>query len=297
MQMNLCRHIATAMMLIAATSASSADKFQDLSVTMHGSGRPVVLLHGLNSSSATWDDLCQRFEKQITCYQIQMPGFVGTPALASDNYMTAVRDQVIGFIRERKLDAPVIVGHSLGGVLAMSIAIEQPKIATGLLIVDSLPFLPAAQNPGATSEVMRPIAELTRRNMEAMNDEQWAMQAQRAAKSMVTDPARQELARQWSVTSARKATGDAMYAVMTTDLRNDVERITVPTTVLASWTSRKTMPGTREETQRTFEQQYARLRGVRVLTTEDALHFVMWDDPQLTDRELSQLLDRTKNKK
>lgn len=294
--MNLCRYIAIAMLSVAATSADSADKFQDLSVTTHGSGRPVVLLHGLNSSSATWDDLCKRFEKEVTCYQIQMPGFVGTPVRASDNYLIAVRDQVVGFIRERKLDAPIIVGHSLGGILAMTIAIDQPNISSGLLIVDALPFLPAAQNPGATSEVMRPIAELMRRNMEAMNDEQWATQAQRSAKSMVTDPARQEIVKQWSLTSARKATGDAMYAAMTTDLRNDVERISVPTTVLASWTSRKTPPGTREETQRTFEQQYSRLRGARVLTTEDALHFIMWDDPQLTDRELSHLLVRTKNK-
>jgi len=294
--MTRCRYLITAIACAVALSATAAEHFKDLGVTTHGSGRPVVLLHGLNSSSTTWDDLCTRFGKEITCYQIQMPGFVDTPALTSDDYMSAVRDQVIDFIAERKLDAPLIVGHSLGGILGMMIAIERPTLASGLLIVDSLPYLPAAQNPGATADVMRPIAELTRRNMLAMNDDQWAQQAQRSAQTMVTDPARQELVKQWSLHSARKATGDAMYSVMTTDLRNNIARIAIPTTVIASWTARKPMPGARAETQRTFEQQYRQLPNARIVTTEDALHFVMWDDPQLTDRELSALLARTKNK-
>jgi pimeloyl-ACP methyl ester carboxylesterase len=290
--MKFCRHVAIAMLF--AASAASAEKFQDLEVRTHGSGRPVVLLHGLNSSAATWDDLCTRFEKSIACYQVQMPGFVGSAPITTNDYIKTVRDQVSGFIRERQLKDPIIVGHSLGGIVAMTIAIDQPHIASGLLVVDSLPFLPAAQNPGATSEVMRPIAELTRRNLLAMSEGQWAAQAQRSAASMVTDPARQELVKQWSLASARQATADAMHSVMTTDLRNDVERIAIPATVLASWTSRKPMAGPREETQRTFEQQYERLRDARILTTEDALHFIMWDDSQLTDRELSQLLERTK---
>lgn len=280
-------------LLASAFAAQAAEQFESLTVTQHGKGRPVVLIHGLNSSAATWDELCDRFATQIACYQVQLPGFAGAAPIKSDQYLIAMRDQLIGFIRANRLDAPIVAGHSLGGVIALMIGIEQPTLPSGLFIVDSLPFLPAAQTSGATLEEIHTMAGYTRRTLLAASDEQHAQQMKFSARTMARGAERIAVLEQWSATSDRATTANAMYAVMTTDLRDDIVRVAVPTVVLASWSKNKPAAGAREATERTFEMQYAKLAGVRVVTTEDANHFIMWDDPQLTDRELTQLLATT----
>jgi pimeloyl-ACP methyl ester carboxylesterase len=290
----LNRYLAAAALCLAALATQAAERFQDLGIVTRGTGRPVVLLHGLNSSASTWDDLCEHFAREIRCHQIQLPGLAGAPPPTSEHYLTAMRDQVIGYMRAQKLEAPILAGHSLGGVLAMMIAIEDPSLAAGLFIVDSLPFLPAAQNPNATVDIVQPLAEYTRRNMLSLDSETYAQQLMRSAASMVRGADRQEVLKRWTTSSDRATTVNAIYAMMTTDLRADIERIAIPTTILASWSASKPMAGAREDTARTFQLQYSRLKQARIVTTEDANHFIMWDDPALTYRELEQVLTTVK---
>ena len=64
-----------------------------------------------------------------------------------------------------KLEKPVIVGHSLGGLVAMKVAAAQPEKIDRLMIVDALPFLALLYNPFATAEQFRPMAVQMRDSM------------------------------------------------------------------------------------------------------------------------------------
>jgi pimeloyl-ACP methyl ester carboxylesterase len=93
---------------------------------------------------------------------------------------------------------------------------------------------------------------------------------------MITDPAKQEVALGWAMRSDRAAFFEAQIELLTTDLRPQLGTITVPTLVIGTWTG---WDGTREDIERIYAQQYAGLRGAKLVIADTAKHFVMFDDP------------------
>src|SRR3546814_6870912 len=84
---------------------------------------------------------------------------LGQPAIASDAFLDAMRERVLAYVDAQKLASPVVIGHSLGGLLALKMALQSPQTFSRLIIVDSLPFFPAAQNPAATVASVAAMAE------------------------------------------------------------------------------------------------------------------------------------------
>jgi pimeloyl-ACP methyl ester carboxylesterase len=70
-----------------------------------------------------------------------------------------MRRAVADSIREQHLEKPILIGHSLGGVLALAVAADAPDLVGGVMVVDSLPLLPASMNPSATPDSVRPFAD------------------------------------------------------------------------------------------------------------------------------------------
>lgn len=118
--------------------------------------------------------------------------------------------------------------------MALWRASQNPDLTGPLVIVDSLPFLPAVFNPAATVENSSAMAEQMRKGMPA-GGEQYLKGAEASIKSMVTSPENFQLVMSWGKASDPVAVGNGMYDMMTHDLRTDVGRITVPTLVLGSW--------------------------------------------------------------
>ena len=99
-------------------------------------------------------------------------------------------------------------------------------------------------------------------------------------KGLTRDAGRVETLAAWGNASDRAITGEAMYEMMTTDLRPQLARITAKTLVLGSWAAYAPYGATKESTRAIFEAQYANLDGVRIELSEGGYHFLMWDDPQ-----------------
>src|SRR5580765_3742730 len=90
-------------------------------VEVSGHGRPMILIPGLSSSGDTWKTTVARYRDRYECHVLTLAGFAGVPPI-DEPVMTAVRAELATYIRERRLDHPIIVGHSLGGSLAMALA-------------------------------------------------------------------------------------------------------------------------------------------------------------------------------
>ena len=118
---------------------------QNPSFSFHkeGSGKPMIFIPGLDCSGEVWKDAVRHFSKHFTCYTLTLPGFAGQPPIHSDSFLENVTNQLAAFIRKERLDRPVIIGHSLGGWLALAFAIHYPELTGDLVIVSSAPFLPA----------------------------------------------------------------------------------------------------------------------------------------------------------
>ncbi|RSK33903.1 alpha/beta fold hydrolase [Hymenobacter metallilatus] len=261
------------------TASDTPARHPNFTVRVVGKGRPVLLIPGLTCPGAVWDETVAHYRKQYQCHIISLAGFGGVAAPASnDKLLQQVRDQLLTYIRTEKLAKPAVIGHSLGGFLALWMSSTQPEAVGPLVIVDSLPFMGAIQNPATTVEQLRPMAENLRRQM-SQGSANPAQQRQMTA-SMVTDTARITQVTRWALASAPATVAQAMYDMYTTDLRPEVARIQQPVLVLGAWAAYKPFGATKESTQAIFDRQYAQLPHYRLEMSEAGKHFLMYDDTQ-----------------
>lgn len=246
-------------------------------VRVVGKGQPMLLIPGLNCPGTVWDETVAHYQAQYQCHVISLAGFGGTaPTAVTDPLLPAVRDQLLAYIKTQKLNKPTIVGHSLGGFLALALSAAQPTAIGPLVIVDSLPFMAAIQNPAATVGTVRPTADKMRQQMK-QGHLPAAAQRQMVA-GMATDTARQTLIARWGMASDPATTAQAMYDMYTIDLRQDISRISQPVLVLGAWAAYAQYGSTKESTRAIFAQQYAKLPQARIEMSEAGRHFLMYDD-------------------
>ncbi len=125
----------------AASPAFAAETPEVIDVKMTGHGRPVIFIPGLATSGAVWDGTVKRLQEKYECHVVNIAGFGAMPPVKTNRLLEDVRDQIIAYARTRKLDKPAIIGHSLGGTLALAIAEQAPNLPGDIIAVDGLPFL------------------------------------------------------------------------------------------------------------------------------------------------------------
>ncbi|MNV18941.1 Pimeloyl-[acyl-carrier protein] methyl ester esterase [compost metagenome] len=281
----------TAWATLVSPAHAATERFQDLQVEVIGSGRPVLMIPGLNSGADVWRETCAALQPQVQCHLIQLPGFAGAPAVASDDFLSAMRDRLLAYSADRKLDHPAVIGHSLGGVLALQMAIAAPQKIGPLVIVDALPYFGAVQNPAATPATLKPMAEQMRAGMLAADATQYAAQTDAAVTNMAHAPEHVATLKQWGPDSDRATTANAMYAMTMTDLRQPIAGITAPVLVLGAWAAYQPFGATEASTRQVFATQYAALPGVRIEMNRAGYHFLMWDDPRWLQTQIRGFLD------
>ena len=245
-------------------------------VKITGHGPTMILIPGLASSGETWDSTVARYQDRFECHVLTLAGFAGVPRIPAP-MLDTVRDQLAAYIRDKKLVKPVIVGHSLGGFLALALASKYPDLPGRLVIVDALPSLAAMFQPDITPEQAKAQSALTRQYMTSQPANEKATRAQIHA--MVTGDADFERIMTWSRASDYSAIVDAMVEMYGSDLREDIAAIQSPTLVLTTWIGYKPYTD-REKTEANTRREYAKLKGADVRVTDTARHFIMYDDPQ-----------------
>lgn len=118
-----------------------------------GDKPPVVLLHGLMTSGACWTPLARILEDD---YDVVMPdarghGSSSTPTQGY-SYDNLAAD-VLGLIEALKLNAPVLIGHSMGGMTAAVAACQNPKLLRGVVLADPTFLTPELQREVYESDV------------------------------------------------------------------------------------------------------------------------------------------------
>lgn len=266
-------------------------------VQVTGRGRPMILIPGMMSSGETWTTTVARYQDRYQCHVLTLAGFAGVPPIATP-LLATVRAELAAYIRTQRLDRPIIVGHSLGGTLALALAADHPDLIGPLVIVDSLPFLAGAQFQAKTVEDAKPGVAAMRTYMTTQTPEQFQayVKAGTATEFMVKSPADHETIKKWGLGSNQRTVADAMADLMMIDVRKEVARITSPTLVLGTWVGlheqlkKYGVALSRADVIRTFEEQFAALPALHFAITETARHFIMFDDPKWFFSELDAFL-------
>jgi pimeloyl-ACP methyl ester carboxylesterase len=112
-----------------------------LHVDRYGSGDPIVLIPGLACGAWEWNGVIPQLAATHTVYALTLAGFAGRPPQGTPSIDGFVRD-LDALLDARKLTRPVLIGHSLGGTLAIAYAERRPARVRGLVLVDALPTFP-----------------------------------------------------------------------------------------------------------------------------------------------------------
>lgn len=279
--------VALVLLSTVTGSAAAQTAHPSFSVTVTGQGPAVVLIPGLLSTGEVWDTTVARYKDRHTLHVLTLAGF-GGPAPVGAPFLARVRDEIITYVREQRLQRPVIVGHSLGGFLGFWIAATAPDLVGGLVAVDGVPFLPGLGNPAATADSARAQAEQLKALYASMSSAQLVAQTRMALATLITSPTHIEQAAGWAAKSDAATAGLAVAELSTTDLRETVGAITAPTLLIgASGAAPEAM---RPAFAKAYEAQVSRVKGARVIMADKARHFIMFDDPSFLFTALDQFL-------
>ena len=249
----------------AATSTTHAQPPAPTSfrVQVTGQGRPMILIPGLMSSGDTWTSTVARYQDRFRCHVLTLAGFAGVPPITQP-LLATVRTELAAYIRAQRLDRPIIVGHSLGGTLALALAADHPDLVGPLVIVDSLPFLAGAQFQAKTLDDARAGIAAMRAYMVNQTLEQFQAYVTTGAATeyMITGASDHDRIKQWGLASDQRTSADALADLMSLDLRQDVANIASPTLVLGTWIGlheqlkKYGIALARADVMQTFEQQF-----------------------------------------
>ena len=287
-----------ALLLLPAAAVAAPDKAakapafasERLAVEVVGSGPDVVLIPGLSSSPEVWRSTVAAVPG-YRYHLVHVAGFAGKAAgaNASGAMVAPVAEEIARYVREAKLNRPAIVGHSLGGAWAMMVAGRHPELVSKVMVVDMLPFLGAMfGGPTATPESVRPIAEQMRAGIAASAGEARRKQIEQTIAGMVRTEALRPGIVGHSLASDPAASGQAMYDLITTDLRPDVARIKAPLTVL--YVTPAGAPVTDAQMDQFYAMSYSGAPRAALRRIPESYHFIMLDAPAAFQAELKAFL-------
>lgn len=277
-----------AALIAAVATAGSAQAPAAFHVDVSGHGRPMILIPGLVSSGDTWKTTVARYRDRFTCHVLTLAGYAGVPPIDSPLLATA-RDQIAAYIRDRHLDKPVVVGHSLGGTLTLDLAARAPGLVGPLVIVDALPFMAGANGQMKTVADAKPMIDQMLATITAQTPEQYAQfyrSPSAPARFMVTSPTDRQMIVQWGIASDQRTVARSMAEMFGMDLREDIAKIAAPTLLIGTWSGLRDQAQTygaqvtRAQVIDTFARQFATLPQLHFALAETARHFVMLDDPE-----------------
>jgi pimeloyl-ACP methyl ester carboxylesterase len=102
-----------------------------------GGGYPVLLLHGFPFHHAIWSEFRKKLDGRYRIITPDLPGFGKSSLLSSSLSIADVATSVLRLIDELGISNCAVIGHSLGGYVAMAIAAQRPALLSGLVLFHS----------------------------------------------------------------------------------------------------------------------------------------------------------------
>ena len=248
----------------------------------------LILIPGLASSRDDFAAEAKLLAPTYRLHLIQIAGFSGEPAgpNADGPILAPVVDQLHDYITTNKLH-PAVIGHSLGGLLALMLAQAHPEDVSKLLIVDTLPFYGLVFNPDATVETVLPQAKIMGETMLKMPADQFAATTGATSAMLVADPAGLKIVQASSASSDRTVFVHAMLEDVSTDLRPQLASIKTPATVLYPYAA---FQGPEENIDALYTKAYSTMPNVKLIKIPNSRHFIMFDQPAAFHTAVEQFL-------
>lgn len=268
--------------LLALPSAVAAQDFRSdrIVVEARGRGPDVILIPGLASTPDIWRRTADRLDDRYRVHLVSVRGFgdVAAGANAQGSLTGPVANELRRYMAANRMDRPAVIGHSLGGLVALRVAADAGPTVGRVMVVDASPFFPSLINAGATVGDVEPLAQIAYQAILFLGDA--ALRGQGAALGGELGGAADSLfgTLGWQG-GDRHALAQGLYEVMTTDLRAQLPSILAPVTVVYGWSPDDASPRARVDG--LFRASYRNLpTPARFEPIDGAEHMVMIDQPR-----------------
>ncbi|MEO6682451.1 MAG: alpha/beta hydrolase [Ginsengibacter sp.] len=184
------------------------------------------------------------------------------------------------YIKKENLKNITLIGHSMGGNLAIDIIAEFPSRVSGLILVESIPCMRELMMPGVPASILQYNSPYNISMIE-MADDDFKTMVMGMSQMMTNLPAKAEMLTNWAVMADRKVYVYGYTDLLKLDLREKLSTINIPSLIVgASFPDKETI-------QINYEKQYANTKNKEIIIVEDSRHFIMFDQPQ----HLSELIN------
>ena len=257
------------------TSAMTGTR-ASFSVRVVGQGSPMLLIPGLACSDDVWREAVKRYQERHELHLVTLAGFAGQPAIEPP-FLATVEADLVAYVRGLAPRRPVVMGHSLGAHLAFAIASAAPESVGPVIALDGMPFGAALRDPDVEVASLRPRAALLRMQASNVTPDKAEEQARALYAPMVTRAADLQRLVAGAVRSEPAAVGQAMYELMTSDLRARVSAIRTPVLLVVAG---EYFEDEEQADTSMYERQLASIAEHQVVVAKGTRHFVMLDDPE-----------------
>jgi esterase len=101
----------------------------------YGAGSPLIILHGLFGNADNWSTLARKFGERYNTFTPDLRNHGQSPHVAEMDY-SAMAGDIRLFLEQQLLDSAFVMGHSMGGKVAMLMALDHPELVDKLVVVD-----------------------------------------------------------------------------------------------------------------------------------------------------------------
>lgn len=242
---------------------------KELYFAQAGQGQPALLfVHGAGGDHTIWGEQLRELAKDFSVIALDLNGHGRSPAREGDGLQTYVEDVLA--VLNAFAQPTVLVGHSMGGAIALSVALQHPQDLVGLGLVGT----------GARLKVHPQILELCQTDFEKAVELviSWAFAEQ-------TDPALKDKAREQMRRNGQSALYRDFLSCSTFDVMNRLSEISVPTIVICGREDKLTPVKYSEYLQQNIPNAQLQI-------IERAGHMVMVEQPEAVTRVLKEFCAR-----
>ena len=189
---------------------------------------PLIFLHGIGGAAPAWRDQLKFFGRNFRAVAWDMPGYGRSAPLASVSIAT-LANALQDFLQQIDARVPVLVGHSIGGMIVQQWLISHPAAARAVVLAQTSPAFGKAEGDWQKSFIEARLGPLDR-------GETMASLAPTLVKELVGDDsnaAGMELARECMASVPEASYRASMLALLGFDQRQALGNIKVPTLVLS----------------------------------------------------------------
>ncbi|WP_374174899.1 alpha/beta fold hydrolase [Flavobacterium tructae] len=258
-----------ALMLLISKSVFSQTAFK---VDVKGKGTPVLLFPGFGCTGEVWNETVAELSKNYECHIFTFAGF-GNVSPIEGPWLSTIKNQVVSYVKNKKLTKATLIGHSLGGTLSLWLAAEETNLFKKVIIVDALPASAALMIPNYKGEVI-PYDNPQSKMMLGMDQKAFNAMNSQATSYMCHNKEKQKTINEWMNAADRKTYVYGYIDMLNLDLRKEIAKIKIPVVILAA-----TNPDL-ATVQNTYKAQYENLPSVKIYYAANSAHFVMYDQPE-----------------